>query len=156
MKRIFVFCLLAAAAVILAAVGSDGTAQTDSRAVQRAGLPADARTAILSVGDDAQALEKSHGAYVKSAGDIDRLVAKLLQKVREVSRLAAEAGQPGSGPSDKLRRAIEEMTEASQGFNLQYLDLQKQMQDENRRYTLISNVMKTKHDTARNAINNIR
>jgi len=44
----------------------------------------------------------------------------------------------------------------SQSFNIQYLDLQKQMQDENRRYTLVSNIMKTKHDTAKSAINNIR
>jgi hypothetical protein len=30
------------------------------------------------------------------------------------------------------------------------------MQDENRRYTLVSNIMKTKHDTAKAAINNVR
>jgi hypothetical protein len=30
------------------------------------------------------------------------------------------------------------------------------MQDENRRFTLVSNIMKTKHDTAKNAINNVR
>ena len=41
-------------------------------------------------------------------------------------------------------------------FNLQYLQLQARMQDESRRYTLISNVMKTKHDTAKNSIGNVR
>ena len=41
-------------------------------------------------------------------------------------------------------------------FNLQYLQLQSQMQHENRSYTAISNVMRTKHDTARNSISNVR
>jgi len=53
----------------------------------------------------------------------------------------------------EARRDLEEM---NQSFNLQYLGLQQQMQDENRRFTLISNIMKTKHDTAKNAISNIR
>ena len=41
-------------------------------------------------------------------------------------------------------------------FNLQYLQLQQKMQADNRQFTLMSNIMKTKHDTAKNAINNVR
>ncbi len=41
-------------------------------------------------------------------------------------------------------------------FNLQYLQLQENMQQESRQRTMFSNIMKTKHDTAENAINNIR
>jgi len=41
-------------------------------------------------------------------------------------------------------------------FNMQYLMLQQKMQSENRQFTTLSNVMKTKHDTAKNAINNVR
>ena len=41
-------------------------------------------------------------------------------------------------------------------FNLQYLNLQQNMQHENRQFTMISNIMKTKHDTAKNAISNVR
>jgi len=52
--------------------------------------------------------------------------------------------------------AQKQLMEMSQSFNLQYLDLQKQMQDESRRFTLISNIMKNKHDTAKNSINNLR
>ncbi|MFN7700097.1 MAG: hypothetical protein ACK5U8_19530 [Deltaproteobacteria bacterium] len=36
------------------------------------------------------------------------------------------------------------------------LALQQQMQDENRRYSTLSNVMKARHETAKNAIGNIR
>ncbi len=41
-------------------------------------------------------------------------------------------------------------------YNLQYLQLQNQMQNENRQYTMASNIMKTKHDTVANSISNIR
>jgi hypothetical protein len=40
-------------------------------------------------------------------------------------------------------------------MNLQYLQLQEQMQRESREYQALSNVMKVKHDSARAAISNI-
>ena len=40
--------------------------------------------------------------------------------------------------------------------DLQYLQLQQDMQHENRQFTMVSNIMKVKHDTAKNSINNIR
>ena len=60
--------------------------------------------------------------------------------------------EKNQGPTSKQKQLIE----MSQSFNLQYLGLQQAMQDENRRYTLVSNIMKNKHDTSKNAINNIR
>ena len=46
--------------------------------------------------------------------------------------------------------------EMSTSFNLQYLNLQSSMRDENRHLALVSYIMKTKHDTVRNSISNIR
>lgn len=40
--------------------------------------------------------------------------------------------------------------------DMQYLALQNAMQNENRLYTAVSNVLKTKHDTAKNSVGNIR
>ena len=48
------------------------------------------------------------------------------------------------------------LQEEQMSFNLQYLQLQSQMQSENRSYTAVSNIMKTKHDTVKNSISNIR
>jgi hypothetical protein len=45
---------------------------------------------------------------------------------------------------------------AQQSFNLQYLQLQSELQDQNRRYELVINIMKAKHDTVMNSISNIR
>jgi hypothetical protein len=56
----------------------------------------------------------------------------------------------------KLMAATKQIGEMNMSFNLQYLQLQQKMQAENRQFTLVSNIMKVKHDTARNAINNVR
>lgn len=52
--------------------------------------------------------------------------------------------------------AQREMMEMNQSFNMQYLGLQQEMQAENRKFTALSNIMKTRHDTAKNAISNVR
>ncbi|KAK3629305.1 hypothetical protein LTR56_013036 [Elasticomyces elasticus] len=43
----------------------------------------------------------------------------------------------------------------NQTFNLQYLQLQENQQVENRQFTAVPNVSKTKHDTAKNALSNL-
>lgn len=65
------------------------------------------------------------------------------------------AAADGSG-QDRLLAATRAMEETQMNFSLQYLRLQSQMQHENRSYTAISNIMKTKHDTVKNSISNIR
>ena len=61
----------------------------------------------------------------------------------------------GSGQGELLN-ATKSMQETQMSFNLQYLQLQSQMQNENRQYTAVSNIMKTKHETVKNSISNIR
>jgi predicted ribosomally synthesized peptide with nif11-like leader len=41
-------------------------------------------------------------------------------------------------------------------FNLQYLQLQGKFQHDNRQFGMISNIMRTRHETAKNAIGNVR
>ena len=62
----------------------------------------------------------------------------------------------GGGSQQQLLDATKQMQETQMSFNLQYLQLQSQMQHENRSYTAISNIMKTKHDTVKNSISNVR
>jgi hypothetical protein len=57
---------------------------------------------------------------------------------------------------EALMNATKLMQEMSQSFNIQYLQLQQNMQQENRQFTMISNIMKNKHDTIENSLNNIR
>ena len=46
--------------------------------------------------------------------------------------------------------------EMQESFNLQYLNLQQHMQQQNRQFTMVSNIMKVKHDTTQAAIRNMR
>ena len=67
---------------------------------------------------------------------------------------AAAAG--GGSSTDQLLQATKQMRETQMSFNLQYLQLQSQMQKENQQFETVSNVLKSKHDAAMAAINNIR
>jgi hypothetical protein len=62
----------------------------------------------------------------------------------------------GDDSQSQLLAATQQMQETQMSFNLQYLQLQSQMQNENRSYAAVSNIMKTKHDTVKNSIGNIR
>ena len=70
------------------------------------------------------------------------------------SNMEELAAQGDSGAMQLL--ATKEMQEMNQSFNLQYLELQQNMQQENRKFSTLSNIMKTKHDTAKATINNVR
>jgi hypothetical protein len=66
---------------------------------------------------------------------------------------------PGSGAASGAEGDILAATRALQQeartYNLQYLQLQENMQRESREFTALSNVMKVKHDSAKAAIANI-
>jgi hypothetical protein len=63
----------------------------------------------------------------------------------------------GVGPTTSQEGGSVENTLAqSQEFNLYYLQLQEQLSAENRAYSAMSNVLKARHETIKNAIGNIR
>jgi len=72
-----------------------------------------------------------------------------------VSGAAAGAAGGGAGGETDLLAATRALQQQSQSANLEYLQLQENMQRENREFTTLSNVMKVKHDSAKSAIQNI-
>ena len=66
------------------------------------------------------------------------------------------AGTTGKGDAWDMLEAQRLMAEDGQKFNMAYLSLQNQMQQESREQNAISNIMKVRHDSAKAAINNIR
>lgn len=146
--------ILAIAVISAGALAIGAWSQTKNDVLRKAGLSAEARAAILTVGDDVRKLEKSHQNYVKAAERVCDLFAKLSQKAEEVAKLAGAAEKSRS--QERLFKAIQEMQKMQESFNVQFLALQNGMQKEHRQYTMVSNIMKTKHDTAKAAINNIR
>jgi hypothetical protein len=78
-------------------------------------------------------------------------------KVEKLERSYNNINATASGQTQsQLLDATKQMQETQMSFNLQYLQLQSQMQNENRSYTAVSDIMKTKHDIVKNSISNIR
>lgn len=72
---------------------------------------------------------------------------------------SAGGGASSAGSSDafnQMMSATKQMAEFQASFNLQYLQLQEKIQIDTRQFNLVSNIMKTKHDAAKNALNNVR
>jgi len=69
---------------------------------------------------------------------------------------AAEGPAGATGGSGPEGSSVEGALAQSQEFNLYYLQLQEQLSAENRAFSAMSNVLKTRHDTVKNAIGNIR
>lgn len=85
-----------------------------------------------------------------------RLSVKVLSAVLLTIFLLAATGVKPAAADDCSFCSSQEMQEMSQVFNMQYLMLQQSMQNDNRQYTTLSNVMKAKHDTAKNALENLQ
>jgi hypothetical protein len=68
----------------------------------------------------------------------------------------AGAGAGAGDSFNSMMSATKQMSEFQASFNLQYLQLQEKIQTDTRQFNLISNIMKTKHDAAKNALNNVR
>ena len=93
------------------------------------------------------------------------LTAEQVKALEAYNRWLASAGARSKALADKWQHALDaiheipetrQMQEMNQSFNLQYLMLQNKISQENRQFSMVSNIMKNKHDTAKNSINNIR
>lgn len=76
-----------------------------------------------------------------------------------LSTSASAEGHGGSAPGssgDVADPAVEGALARSQEMNMYLLELQERVAAQNRAFTTYSNVLKAKHDTVKNAINNIR
>ena len=142
--------------VSLTMIAAVGYGQDTGKRSQSAALKPAVVKAINEMGTDLEKLNESHQNLIKAVGELDGLYAKLAQKTQQVSRLAADAEKSRNDKMKELFKAIGEMQEMQMSFNLQYLMLQNKISQENRQFSMVSNIMKNKHDTARNSINNIR
>ncbi len=83
------------------------------------------------------------------------LVAAAIGGTGRLASTAASA-EPSSGGLGSAEALGGEALLGSSNDAMALIALQQQMQDENRRYTTLSNVLKARHETAKNAIGNIR
>jgi hypothetical protein len=74
---------------------------------------------------------------------------------RPSSAGAIAAAAAGAAVNPEMA-GMDALMQQGQASNLQLLALQQQVQQENQRFTTVSNVMRAKHDTAKAAVSNIR
>jgi uncharacterized tellurite resistance protein B-like protein len=162
MKGTPIFLIFAAAALTFP--GASGQVRTAPKAAGQATLNAEGVKAFDELGVELAKLIDAQRQLSATAVKLEDLCAKLAKAGENVDKAVEPAekalvyirAQAGGNEIAALVKAARDFQEMSQSFNLQYLGLQQQMQDENRRFTLISNIMKTKHDTAKNSISNVR
>jgi predicted O-linked N-acetylglucosamine transferase (SPINDLY family) len=119
---------------------------------------ADMSSAVDQIQADLATLNQHHEDYRKAAEKLAGLYASLNQKAEAVVKAAQviKSDKSSSSSVSQLLTATQQMQETQMSFNLQYLQLQEQMQNENRQFTLLSNIMKTKQDTMKNSISNLK
>ena len=124
-------------------------------AATSAGSPV-ARTQAMQLFDESstslQQLLQIHQNMLQLSEEQAKIYSSLGKKIDDFSKLAAQKGTS----EGELLQATKNMQETQMSFNLQYLQLQNSMQNENRQFTMVSNIMKTKNDTLKNSISNIR
>src|SRR6476469_9627920 len=98
--------------------------------------------ALAEADDERRSLAEIHRQFAANA--------------ERLAKLAAQLSHAIPATRAELADAWKQIQETQMSFNLQYLALQQKMQNENRSYTAVSNIMKTKHDTVKNSICNIR
>lgn len=127
-------------------------------AITGVGSVRDANLAATTTSPNASSVVGSTGGSVGIGGGVGSTsVAGTGITTSGTSSMDAVANQATSGnPNAQLLMATQQMQEMNQQFNLQYLQLQEGMQAENRQFTALSNVMKTKNDTAKNSLSNLK
>lgn len=148
----------------LITTGSAGQVRNVQKPAGPVTLSAEGVKAFDELGIELAKLVETQRQLGATAAKLEALCAKLAKAGEDVGKTVEPAEkalvylrtQAGGNELAALVKAAKDFQEMSQSFNIQHLDLQRQLQDENRRFTLISNIMKTRHDTAKNAVNNVR
>jgi len=100
---------------------------------------------------DHEKLVKHHEVLLANNAKLCSLFGSLHRQVEKLS-LPYQRRSP-TQESAASTRAMQEM---NRNFSLQYLALQQKIQQEHREFTALSNIMKARHEAAKNALNNIR
>jgi len=98
-----------------------------------------------------QAVKKAKSAVGSGLSTLAGVVPSLTVGTPAGALVASAAGGGGSAVTDMAA-----LQKQQQDANMDYLKLQMDVQAENRQYSTLSNVLKSRHDTAKAAITNLR
>jgi len=126
--------------------------------VQAAATRADVVALLDQVQKHQADLDASYAATRKAAAELVGVCQGLSGLVDDALKLAGRGDPSRSGQGGPVEQAAaaKRIREVQASFNLQYLMLQNRISHENRQFSMISGIMKNKHDTAKNSIKNVR
>lgn len=138
-------------------------APTSERRAERGRFDAALRSAAASLAHGVARTVELAAPYVPGGTVLSAAVRSASNATSPRSAALAAVGASGTptggaataGAEGDVLAATRALQQESQTFNLQYLQLQENMQRESREFTAVSNVMKVKHDSAKAAIQNI-
>lgn len=110
---------------------------------------------LLSAAVKAAPTVMSGAAAPVSGGTVAAGGVPIAPRLGSATAGAAPSTTPAAGTAGE-GTGIENVMAESQAFNMYYLQLQEEISAENRQYSALSNVLKARHDTVKNAIGNIR
>ncbi len=100
-------------------------------------------------------MDEIHQRLLQHFNELSSLYTTLAAQTSDGPTLGTSSGASGGSEQD-LMNATQQMQETQMGFNLQYLMLQENIQNDAREYAALSNLMKTKVDTMKNILDNTK
>ncbi len=116
------------------------------------------RTTLSQLGpseSDLSKMDEIHQRLLQHFNELSSLYTTLAAQTSDGPTLGTSSGASGGSEQD-LMNATQQMQETQMGFNLQYLMLQENIQNDAREYAALSNLMKTKVDTMKNILDNTK
>ena len=131
---------------------------------QTAALSAEAAMKVLPGGPVMAAALRSGGLQTMSApltgvslgGGLPSMTSTSMAPSPALSAVTSAEGPTATAPAGTSGNGLDGALAQSQDMNLYYLQIQEKVNEENRSFTTLSNVMKAEHETVKTAIGNIR
>ena len=137
-------------ALLLAGTGAQITWSQSTRQAAPAQAAANPQTAIAEAAAQLSLLDRSHAQLMDAAEKMASSSYSLYNKAYALCGLREKPTPPDAA------KAVAELCAVLPQWSQQAAAFQTQMNSENRQFTSISNVLKTKHDTVKNSISNVR
>ncbi len=101
---------------------------------------------------------RARTAVNATAGVVSSVVGGPLGIIANAVSGATSQGAASGAVGDRAEQMEQfwDMQSESQSFNMEFLSMQQSVQNDNRHFTTLTNLLKARHDTARAAISNIR
>ena len=124
---------------------------TGARPAARTNAGTDSSAGIDDLALQIAEMEAIHNRLMEAAGRMTTIYSSLNE---QLGHICGPDREWGSSPRES--DGMDQLCQTSVHDTLEYMELHNRMQRESRRFQTLSDIMKTRHDTAKSAIQNVR